>query len=372
MNLNSVELSVVLPCLNEEKTVGACVSDSLAFLTRSGISGEVIVADNGSDDQSRQIAASLGAIVIDVPKRGYGAAIAAGIAVSRGRFIIMGDSDQSYEMGKLDAFVDSLRAGNHLVMGNRFKGGIADGAMPPLHRYLGNPVLSFIGRLFFKIKVGDFHCGLRGFDRQAILDLGLRTTGMEFASEMVVRASFGGLRIAEVPTCLLPDQRGRPPHLRTWRDGWRHLRFLLLYSPRWLFLYPGLALGFVAMAFFLLSVAAFEGDRSLRYSIAGLGSAIVATQLLHFAVMSKLLGAHLGLLPGDQRVTRLLKTFPLERALTLSIVTLALGSLLFVAGLSRNGIDALDILSVAVVIIGAQIAANSFIVALIAIEVRTE
>ncbi|MBK6469450.1 MAG: glycosyltransferase family 2 protein [Betaproteobacteria bacterium] len=233
------ELTILMPCLNEARTLPACIRKAKAFFARAGVRGEVLVADNGSTDGSQSIAAACGARVIEVSVRGYGAALIAGINAATGRYVIMGDADDSYDFEPLDAIVAQLRQGQQLVMGNRFSGGIRPGAMPLLHRYLGNPVLSFIGRLFFKTPIGDFHCGLRGFDRAVIRNLGLRCEGMEFASEMVVKSSLAGLRIAEVPVMLWPDGRDRPPHLRTWRDGWRHLRFLLLFTPRWLFLYPG-------------------------------------------------------------------------------------------------------------------------------------
>jgi len=231
-----------MPCLNEAKTLGACIDQANRFLAKSELTGEILVADNGSRDGSQTIARDHGARVLEVAKRGYGAALIAGTRAAQGRFVVMGDSDESYDFSDLTPFLTSLRNGSQLVIGNRFQGGIAQGAMPLLHRYLGNPVLSFLGRLFFKASIGDFHCGLRGFDRKAILGLGLRCEGMEFASEMIVKASLQGLKITEVPTTLSKDGRGRPPHLRTWRDGWRHLRFLLLFTPRWLLLYPGLAL----------------------------------------------------------------------------------------------------------------------------------
>lgn len=236
-----------MPCLNEARTLGNCIERAKTFLSMSGTAGEVLIADNGSTDGSQSIATGLGARVVAVPTRGYGAALIAGIAQARGRYVIMGDSDESYDFSALQPFVNALRGGHELVMGNRFAGGIAPGAMPFLHRYLGNPVLSFIGRLFFKSPVGDFHCGLRGFDREAIRRLGLRCEGMEFASEMIVKASLQGVSITEVPTTLSKDGRDRPPHLRTWRDGWRHLRFLLLFTPRWLFLYPGAILAIVSL-----------------------------------------------------------------------------------------------------------------------------
>ncbi|MGH8673146.1 MAG: glycosyltransferase family 2 protein, partial [Burkholderiales bacterium] len=237
-----LELTILMPCLDEAATVARCVEKARHFLERTAIAGEVLIADNGSGDGSGALAEAAGARVIRAPERGYGAALRAGIDAARGKYVIMGDADDSYDFSRLEPFVEKLREGFPLVMGNRFKGGIRPGAMPALHRYLGNPVLSFVGRLFFRTGVGDFHCGLRGFDREHILSLGLRTPGMEFASELVVKAALTGWRIAEVPTTLSPDGRGRPSHLRSWRDGWRHLRFLLLFSPRWLFLYPGLAL----------------------------------------------------------------------------------------------------------------------------------
>lgn len=236
------ELTILMPCLNESETLATCIMKAKAYLERSGVDGEVLIADNGSTDGSQEIARSLGARVVDVAQKGYGAALLGGIAAARGKYTIMGDADDSYDFSSLQVFVDKLRQGVDLVMGNRFKGGIAPGAMPPLHRYLGNPVLSWIGRLFFRISIGDFHCGLRGFNTEAIRRCGLKTTGMEFASEMVVKASLYGLSMAEVPTTLAKDGRSRPPHLRTWRDGWRHLCFLLTYAPHWLYMYPALAL----------------------------------------------------------------------------------------------------------------------------------
>ena len=229
------ELTILMPCLNEEETIGLCIRKALSFLEQHQIKGEVLIADNGSTDQSRDIARRLGARVVNVEEKGYGSALLGGIRAAKGQYIIMGDSDDSYDFLNLMPFVSKLREGYDLVMGNRFKGGIEKGAMPFLHRYLGNPVLTFIGRLFFRIGISDFHCGLRGFRRESILAIGLNTPGMEFASEMVVKSALSGLKIAEVPTTLSPDGRSRPPHLNTWRDGWRHLRFLLIYSPRWMF-----------------------------------------------------------------------------------------------------------------------------------------
>jgi hypothetical protein len=327
------ELTILMPCLNEALTVGTCIGKAIGFLERSGVKGEVLIADNGSTDGSQQIARERGARVIEVPVRGYGAALIHGIAHARGRFIIMGDSDDSYDFADLDGFLAALRAGQQLVMGNRFQGGIKPGAMPPLHRYLGNPVLSGIGRLFFGTPCRDFHCGLRGFDREAIRALDLQAQGMEFASEMVVKATLQRLRIAEVPTTLSPDGRNRPPHLRSWRDGWRHLRFLLLFSPRWLFLYPGasmLMLGLALMAWLLPGprmVAGFGLDvHTLFYA----GTAIiVGFQSMLFAVFTKVYAIREGFLPPDPRFARAIGLLSLE-------VGLLAGGALLLAGLAAS------------------------------------
>jgi hypothetical protein len=236
------ELTILMPCLNEAETLATCVHKARAFLAKCGIAGEVMIADNGSTDGSQEIARREGAIVVNVPERGYGAALLGGINASSAKFVIMGDADDSYDFSNLMPYVERLRTGADLVVGNRFRGGIATGAMPLLHKYLGNPALSFLGRLFFRIPIGDFHCGLRGFNRERIKALNLVTAGMEFASEMIVKSALADQRIEEVPTTLQPDGRSRPPHLRTWRDGWRHLRFLLIFSPRYLYVIPGLAM----------------------------------------------------------------------------------------------------------------------------------
>ncbi len=313
------ELSIVLPCLNEAATVASCVDKARAFLDQTGIDGEVVVADNGSSDGSAELAAARGARVINVPDRGYGRALAEGIAAARGEFVIMADADDSYDLANLGDFLVQLRQGWDLVMGNRFRGGIARGAMPFLHRYLGNPVLSGLGRLFFSSPCRDFHCGLRGFRRDAILRLDLRTTGMEFASEMVVKATLAGLRITEVPTTLVPDGRGTPSKLRTWRDGWRHLRFLLLFSPRWLFLYPGVALMAAggAMGAWLLPgprhVGALTLDvHTLLYAAAAV---LIGFKAVSFAVLTRAFATAEGLLPPAARWTRLERRLSLEAGL---------------------------------------------------------
>jgi len=318
-----MELTILMPCLDEAATISRCIAKARAFLDRASIGGEVLVADNGSSDDSCQLAEAAGARVVHAADRGYGAALRVGIEAARGRYVIMGDADDSYDFGRLEPFVEKLRAGYPLVMGNRFKGGIHPGAMPALHRYLGNPILSFVGRLLFRTGVGDFHCGLRGFDRQRALSLGLRTPGMEFASELVVKAALAGWRIAEVPTTLSPDGRGRPSHLRSWRDGWRHLRFLLLFSPRWLFLYPGLALlavgtiltGMLYFAPLRIAAAALDVHTMLYASAA----ALLGLQLCLFSLFARISAQNAGLLPRHAALERLLAALTLERGLTLGL-----------------------------------------------------
>lgn len=280
-----------MPCLNEALTVNRCVHKALAYLSRSGIHGEVLVADNGSADGSQELARAAGARVVDIHRKGYGAALTGGVQAAQGRFVIMADADDSYDLSDLDAFMTRLRAGAQLVIGNRFKGGIRPGAMPVLNRYLGNPVLSFIGRRLFSASVGDFHCGIRGFDRAAMLGLDLRTSGMEFASEMIVKASLAGLRMEEVPTTLSPDGRGRAPHLRPWRDGWRHLGFMLLRSPQWLFLFPGLLLTLVGLiGCALLTRSALQIPGLFTLDINGLLyfsiGAVIGMQVLFFGLFA--------------------------------------------------------------------------------------
>jgi len=332
-----LELSIVMPCLNEAATVADCVKQARDALAKYGINGEVIVADNGSTDGSRDLATAAGARVVPVPVRGYGSALLAGIASARGEYVVMGDADGSYDFMAIDTFLAKLREGYDLVMGNRFKGGVAEGAMPFLHRWLGNPVLSFLGRLFFSSDIGDFHSGLRGFRRSPILALDLRTTGMEFASEMVVKAAVQDLRITEIPVTLGPDKRGRPPHLRTWRDGWRHLRFLLLYSPRWLFLYPGAALMLIGT---LVGVWLLPGERALgsvRLDIHTLvyasAAVVLGYQSVIFALFTKTFAISEGLLPEDPRLTRLYRYVTLETGIVAGIALVIVGLALAVSAI---------------------------------------
>jgi glycosyltransferase involved in cell wall biosynthesis len=329
----AVEVSVVIPCLNEARTVGTCVRKALRSLEELGVQGEVIVADNGSTDGSQAVAEELGARVVPVEARGYGNALAGGIAVARGRYVIMGDADDSYDFSRLGPFVEQLRAGHDLVVGNRFLGSIEPGAMPLLHKYLGNPALSFIGRTLYGTPCGDIYCGLRGFDRAKIRELDLRSGGMEFAIEMVVKATMNGLRIAEVPTVLSPDARERKPHLNTWRDGWRSLRLLLLYSPRWLFLYPGLALlavGLAGMAWLVpeertIGDVTFDVSTLLYAALA----VVIGLQSVYFFVTARWFGITEGLLPDDPRFRRLLGAITLE-------ASLVVGALLVVAGIGLS------------------------------------
>lgn len=327
---DALELTILMPCLNEAETLQVCIEKAQGFLKRADIRGEVLIADNGSTDGSQEIAKRLGARVVDIPVKGYGAALIGGIAAAKGTYVIMGDADDSYDFSRLDAFVERLRAGDQLVMGNRFKGGIAPGAMPPLHKYLGNPVLSTIGRVLFRSAIRDFHCGLRGFHRESIAGLHLITTGMEFASEMVVKATLADLRIAEVPTTLAKDGRSRPPHLRSWRDGWRHLRFLLVFSPGWLYMIPGAVLGGLGLVGTLvLAVGPVKIGEVGLSSVTQLylaAATMVGYQALLFFVLTKLYAQHEGFhLPRGTRGGAFLERFTVERAAFA-------GALLFLVG----------------------------------------
>ncbi len=316
---NEFLLSVVMPCLNEAESLAPCVKVARDAIQRAGIKGEVIVADNGSTDGSVELAESLGARVVHVEAKGYGSALRGGFAAARGKYILMGDADGSYDFGHLQRFLDRLDEGNDLVMGDRFGGGIAPGAMPPLHRYFGNPGLSWMGRLFFHAPVSDFYCGLRAFRRDALPKLHLQSPGMELGVEMVAKAALYGLRVSEVPTTLSPDLRSRPPHLRTWRDGWRTLRFFLLYSPRWLFFYPGLALIVLGLA---LSIAVLPGPLKVGgarldvHTLLYAGAAVVVGfQAVVFSVLARAYAASEGFLPDTGLVRRARGAFSLEAGL---------------------------------------------------------
>jgi glycosyltransferase involved in cell wall biosynthesis len=378
-----IEVSIVMPCLNEEESIRQCIQMAHEGLERAGARGEIVIADNGSTDGSQDIARELGARVVDVPAKGYGAALMGGFAAAHGRYVIMGDADGSYDFGHIEAFLERLRAGDDLVMGNRFRGGIEEGAMPFLHRYLGNPVLSFVGRLLFPSGIGDFHCGLRGFRREILPTLDLQSPGMEFASEMVVKATLNGLKISEVPTTLSPDLRSRPPHLRTWRDGWRHLRFLLLFSPRWLFFYPGLALmlfGLVAMIALLpgelrLFGAGFD-VHTLVYASAMI---VVGYQAMLFAVFARIYAMTSGFLPGKQWIADLNEKLSLEAGALVGLGLIVAGLAMSVVALFVWGdsgfaeLDYRDTLRLVVpastmLILGVQTVLASFFISILGIQ----
>jgi glycosyltransferase involved in cell wall biosynthesis len=380
-----IELSVVMPCLNERETVGVCVRKAIEALKGEGISGEVIVADNGSSDGSVGLALAEGARVVNISEKGYGSALKGGILASRGEYVLMADSDDSYDFSHAGRFLDQLHTGSDLVMGNRFQGGISDQAMPFLHRYLGNPVLSGIGRLFFGSPCGDFHCGMRGFRRESFLRMDIRSTGMEFASEMVVKATLLGMKVSEVPTTLNPDGRSRPPHLRTWRDGWRHLRFLLMYSPRWLFLYPGIALmllGLLGCALLLPGIVVFRGVgfgvHTLLYAFVAM---LLGFQLIAFAAFTKVFAVTEGLLPEDPRLNRIFRWVTLETGLIVGglLILLGIGGSVFaVSHWARESFGALDtehtlrivMPAVFALTMGVQITFSSFFLSILGLRRR--
>jgi glycosyltransferase involved in cell wall biosynthesis len=344
-----LELTILMPCLNEVRTLPACIGKARSFLVRAGVAGEVLVADNGSTDGSQEVARRHGARVIAIAEKGYGSALIGGLRAANGRYVVMGDSDDSYDFSQLDLFLDRLRAGAELVMGNRFAGGIQAGAMPALHRYLGNPVLTAVGRLLFQSPCKDFHCGLRGVERAAILRLDLSAAGMEFASEMVVKATIARLRIAEVPTTLSPDGRDRPPHLRSWQDGWRHLRFLLLFSPRGLFFYPGavmFGIGMLVMLRLLIGpivIGSFGLDiNTMLYASA---ATVIGWQTMMFWVCAKIHGIREGILWHDPFFERALGHVTLERVLLASLLLFLLGLSIAIGSVldwGEKGFHALD------------------------------
>jgi len=382
---HALELSVVLPCLNERETVGTCVQKAICALESAGIQGEVIVADNGSTDGSIEIAQFSEARVVHVEHRGYGNALRGGIQAAHGTYVLMADSDDSYDFTHIPRFLEQLRKGSDLVMGNRFLGGILHGAMPPLHRYLGNPVLTAIGRLFFHSPSRDFHCGIRAFPKNSYDRMDIRSTGMEFASEMVVKASLLRMSVAEVPTTLSPDSRSHPPHLRTWHDGWRHLRFLLMYSPRWLFLYPAIGSIVIGLAtcMWLLPGPQRVGNvvfdfHTLAYGFAAI---LVGFQLLAFAVFTKVFAITEGLLPEDPRLNRMFEYIRLETGLVAGALCVLLGIAGSLVALSTwasssfgpitsDNLLRLVMLSVFALILGPQIIFSSFFLSILGLRRR--
>ena len=378
-HLEEVDLTILMPCLNEAETLEVCIEKAKRGMEEAGVSGEVLIADNGSTDGSQELAKKLGARVVHVEAKGYGNALRGGIAAAKGKWVIMGDADDSYDFSSIAGFVEKLKEGNDLVMGCRMpRGGgtIMPGAMPWKHRWIGNPVLSLIGKIFFKSKVDDFHCGLRGFSRKAIVDLNLKTTGMEFASEMVIRSTIEDLKIAQIPITLHPDGRSRPPHLRSWRDGWRHLRFMLLYCPKWLFLYPGI---FMIVAGVLGSAWLISGPKTLGsieldiHTLAYfLFSIVVGTQIVCFARLTRSLAMQQGIFP-DERVPVSERPWlvSLEGGLIASLILMTAGlagSLWAVFGWGQSGFgdiepsDSMRIVlpSILLFVLGVQFFFNSF------------
>lgn len=375
---SEVELTILMPCLDEAETIKVCIEKALKGIADAGVVGEVLIADNGSTDGSQKIATDLGARVVQIERKGYGSALQGGIANAKGNWIIMGDADDSYDFSQAPRFVEELRKGNHLVMGCRMpRGGgtVMPGAMPWKHRWIGNPVLSFIGKLFFRSKIDDFHCGLRGFSREAITELQLNTPGMEFASEMVIKATLQKLPVAQIPITLHPDGRSRPPHLRSWRDGWRHLRFMLLYSPRWLFFYPGILLTLIG---FLMSGWLITGPKQLgtvtldvHTLVYFLFSIVLGLQSVFFAILTKTFAVKQGLLPDTESSKAFRKFFNLEVGLVLSCLLILgglIGSVCALVGWSNSDFGSIEpssmmrlvLPSVLSLVLGVQLFFNSF------------
>ena len=381
-----MELTILMPCLNESKTLKTCIDKAQKFLSDNNIDGEILIADNGSTDGSQEIAKNAGARVVNVDEKGYGAALIGGCNAALGTYVIMGDSDDSYDFLNLMPFVEKLREGYELVMGNRFKGGIEKGAMPPLHKYIGNPVLSFIGRILYRSPIRDFHCGLRGYNRESIQKLNLHTTGMEYASEMVVQATLHKLKICEVPTTLKKDGRDRPPHLRSWSDGWRHLTFLLMHSPNWLFLYPGLLLFIVGLVFTIILAIGPIKIGSTTFSIntllySGI-STLLGFQLILFFILTKKYAAKTKFIPITKFDKKLIK-FTMNKGIFIGFILLLFG----IAGAivsfviwSKTGYGnlipeimfRLTIPVLILIVCGIQLMFNSFFLGILEIKTRKE
>lgn len=324
-----IELTVLMPCLNEAETLEICINKAKSFLKENNVTGEVLIADNGSSDGSQEIAIKNGARVVNIPEKGYGSALRGGSSQAYGKYVIMGDADDSYDFSNLMPFLEKLREGYELVMGNRFRGGIEKGAMPPLHKYLGNPVLSFVGRIFYPSEIKDFHCGLRGYRREAIENLNLQTTGMEYASEMVVQSTLHKLRMIEVPTTLAPDGRSRPPHLRSWSDGWRHLKFLMMYSPNWTFLYPGLILSIIGLIIMVAigigSPAIGRVNFGINTMMYGSASVLVGVNIILFSLFTKAYALHSGFIPNSTKTIENFERFTVEKGVVLGVVLTIIG-----------------------------------------------
>ena len=381
-----MELTILMPCLNESKTIKTCINKAKLFLSTHHIDGEILIADNGSTDGSQDIAREAGARVVDIDEKGYGAALIGGCNAALGKYVIMGDSDDSYNFLNLMPFVEKLREGYELVMGNRFKGGIEPGAMPPLHRYIGNPVLSFIGRVLYHSNIKDFHCGLRGYNRESILKLNLHTTGMEYASEMVVQATLHKLKICEVPTTLRKDGRDRPPHLRSWSDGWRHLTFLLMHSPNWLFLYPGLIFFIIGLVFSIVLTIGPVTLGSTTFSINTLlysaMSTILGLQLILFFVLTKKYAAKTKFIPITKFDKKLIK-FTMNKGILIGACLVFLGIVGAITSvviwsdtgfgnLTPEHMFRLTIPVLILIVCGIQLMFNSFFLGILEIKTKKE
>ncbi len=389
MNDKELELTILMPCLNEAETLEICINKAKKSLQKNKINGEVLIADNGSTDGSQKIAERCGARVINVPVKGYGSALIEGTKQAKGKYIIMGDADDSYDFSNIMPYVEKLREGYELVMGNRFKGGIEKGAMPWSHKYIGTPVISFIGRLFYKSKIGDFNCGMRGYDRQAILNLDLKTTGMEYASEMIVQSTLNGIKIAEVPTTLKKDGRSRPPHLKSFQDGWRHLKFLLLYSPKWLYLIPGLILmiiGLIGSVAFLFS----DGIKLSNSVVLGIhsrlylgGMFVVGFQIILFSLFAKVYAMNSGMHPREDKFTNFLSKITLEKGLIVGVILSIIGfgltiySIILWKNREFGALDPVDVMPITIpaiylIIVGVQLIFASFFLGILNIDYKNK
>ena len=380
--MQQIELTILMPCLNEAETLLICIQKAQSFLDKEKISGEVLIADNGSTDGSVEIAMGAGARVINVETKGYGSALIAGCNAAHGKYVIMGDADDSYDFTNLLPFVNKLRDGYELVMGNRFKGGIEKGAMPWLHRYIGNPLLSFIGRLFFDSKIKDFHCGLRGYNKDSIQKLGLKTVGMEYASEMVVMSELAGLKIAEVPTTLKKDGRSRPPHLRSFHDGWRHLKFLFMYSPNWLFLYPGIIL--VILGIIGGCILGF-GNRTVGNTVFSINTLLffmsfitVGVNIIYLFLFTKIFAYHSKFIPRNDMAIKL-ERYNIDSGIFIGVILLVIGVVSSIVALylwSKTGYSELvpdDIMRVTIpavtfISVGVQVIFSSFFIGILNIR----
>jgi len=383
--MSAPEVSIVIPCLNEAETLAKVIRKALASFARMGVAGEVVVADNGSSDGSQQIAVDEGARLVHVPQRGYGAALHGGISAAYGEFVVMGDADDSYDLGSMDECLTHLRAGADLVMGNRFAGRIMPNAMPWLHKWLGNPVLSWLGRVLFNSTVGDFHCGLRAFRKSAWEAIALQTSGMEYASEMVIKAAIFGQRIVEVPITLYKDGRSRPPHLRTWRDGWRHLRFMLAYAPNWVFFFPGALMSIIGALTVIWLVPGVQvvGNVMLDINTMVIAASVflLGIQVMLFGILAKQYMTTRGLIPTSARFTKINRVISIEYGLVISLVILAIG-IWFVAQVfgvwQSSGFQFLNTQSSArmtliggsLMILAGQVGFTSILVSILGLDIR--